>query len=311
MVIYVVGHKNPDTDSVCSAIAVAELKNKIGETAVACSQGELNPETKFVLEKFSVELPEILKNGAGKKLILVDHSEVGQSVDNLNEAEIVGIVDHHKLGGVTTSCSVDVLIRPVGCSCTIIKSLFDFYGKKISKEIAGIMLCAILSDTVIFKSPTTTDEDKSVAKELAGVAGVGNLKDLGMEMFRVKSDIKGVSAKDLAMRDYKDFDMSGNKVGIGQLELVELSAVEDIRRDLVKEIKKLKDEGRHSVLLLLTDIMKEGSELLCVSDDSSIIERVFGKSLDGGSVWLEGVMSRKKQVVPKLEKAFSEKNIKK
>ncbi|MFH1522115.1 MAG: manganese-dependent inorganic pyrophosphatase, partial [archaeon] len=255
MVVYVVGHKNPDSDSVCAAIAVADLKNKLGDDVVACVQGELNPETKFVLEKFGVDIPEIIEDGSGKDLILVDHSDVSQSVDNLGKAEIVGIVDHHKLGDVTTSFPVDVLIRPVGSTCTIVKSLYDYYEKKISKKIAGIMLCAILSDTVIFKSATTTDEDRIVAEELAKIAGVKGVEKLGMEMLKVKSAIEGVSAKDLVMRDFKDFDMSGNRIGIGQLELVDFSVVDKIRGELFEEIKKLKEDGRQGVLFMLTDIM--------------------------------------------------------
>lgn len=304
MVIYVVGHKNPDVDAVCAAIAVADLKNKLGENAVACMQGIANPEVKFVLKKFDINEPKILKDGTGKKIILVDHTEVSQSIDNLSKAEIVGIVDHHKLGDVQTSSPVDILIRPIGSTCTIVKSLFDFYKQKISKKIAGIMLCAILSDTVIFKSTTTTDEDKSVAKELAQIAEVKNIKELGMEMFKVKSNIEGISAKELVLRDYKDFSMGGKKVGIGQLELVDLSMIENIRKELVEEIQKMKDKNRHSVLLLLTDIIKEGSELLYVSDNPSVIEKAFGKSSDKKRIWLEGVMSRKKQVVPLLEKVF-------
>lgn len=305
MVVYAVGHKNPDTDAVCSAIAIADLKNKLGEDVKACMQGELTSETKFVLEKFGVDEPEILKDGSGKKFILTDHSEIIQSVDNFSEAEIVGIVDHHKLGDVTTSSPVDILVRPLGSTCTIVSSLYDYYEKNIPKEIAGIMLCAILSDTVLFKSATTTDDDRVVAKRLAEIAGVEDIEKLGMEMLKVKSAIEGISARDLVMRDYKDFNMGEFKVGIGQLELVDFSVIENIRNDLVEEIQKLKDDGRHSVLLLLTDIMKEGSELLFVSDDSSIIEKAFGKVSEGSSFWLDGVMSRKKQVVPVLEKAFS------
>lgn len=305
MVIYVVGHKNPDSDSVCAAMAVADLKNNLGDDSVACVQGELNPETKFILERFGFGVPEILRDGSGKDLILVDHSEVSQSVDNLDKAEIVGIVDHHKLGDVTTSSPVDVLIRPIGSTCTIVKSLYDYYKKKIPKEIAGIMLCAILSDTVIFKSATTTDEDRAVAKELAKIAGVEGIEKLGMEMLKVKSAIDGVSARDLVMRDFKDFDMSGNRIGIGQLELVDFSVVDKIKGELFEEIKKLKGEGRQGVLLMLTDIMKESSELLFVMDDVSIMEKAFGKLPKENSIWLGGVMSRKKQVVPPLEKALS------
>ncbi|HLD55690.1 MAG TPA: manganese-dependent inorganic pyrophosphatase [Candidatus Nanoarchaeia archaeon] len=305
MVIYSIGHKNPDTDSVCGAIAIADLENQLGNETIPCMQGELNPETKFVLKKFNVSVPKILTDGEGKKLILVDHTEVTQTVNNIGKAEIVGIIDHHKLGDITTSTPLEVLIRPLGSTCTIIKQLYNLYDKVIPKEIAGIMLCAILSDTVIFKSVTTTFEDKKVVDELAKIAGIKDIKKLGMEMFKVKSAIEGASIKDLVLRDYKDFDMNGHKVGIGQLELIDLSLVEKIKDDLYEEIKKMKGEGRHSVFLLLTDIMKEGTEMLYVTDDSNIIKKAFNKKPEKKSVWLDGVMSRKKQVVPPLEKAFS------
>lgn len=305
MTLYVVGHKNPDTDSVCAAIALADLKNKTGDSAVACVQGEITPETRFVLERFGVEVPETLRDGEGKDLALVDHTEISQTVDSIDKASVKMIVDHHKLGDITTSAPLEILVKPVGSTCTIVKLMYDSYNISIPKEVAGIMLCAILSDSVIFKSPTTTDKDKQIASELADIVGVDDMEELGMEMFKVKSAVEGVSVKDLVMRDYKDFDMGGKKVGIGQLELVDLSMLDDIKDDLYEELKRLKEEGRHSVFLLLTDIMKEGSEMLHVSDDASIIERAFGRVPEGKNVWLEGVMSRKKQVVPFLEESFS------
>jgi len=306
MAVYVFGHKNPDSDSICAAIAVADLKSKLGVEAVPAAQGELNPESKFVLEKFGVDAPEIISSGEGKQVILVDHSDLAQSLDDLGKAEILGIVDHHKLGDVTTPNPLECWIWPVGCTCTVIKSMYDFFGVEIPKNIAGIMLCAILSDTVIFKSATCTDQDKKAAEALAKIAGVEDLMGLGMEMFKVKSAVEGTPAKDLLFRDYKDFDMSGNKVGIGQLEVVDLSILEPVKDALYEEMKIAKEEGgRHSVFLLLTDIMKEGSEMLIVSDDPSVVEKAFGKAPEGTSVWLEGVMSRKKQVVPNFEKAFA------
>jgi manganese-dependent inorganic pyrophosphatase len=306
MAVYVFGHKNPDSDSICAAIAVADLKSKLGVEAVPAAQGELNPESKFVLDKFGVDAPEIISSGEGKQVILVDHSDLAQSLDDLGKAEILGIVDHHKLGDVTTPNPLECWIWPVGCTCTVIKSMYDFFGVEIPKNIAGIMLCAILSDTVIFKSATCTDQDKKAAETLAKIAGVEDLMGLGMEMFKVKSAVEGTPAKDLLFRDYKDFDMSGNKVGIGQLEVVDLSILEPVKDALYEEMKIAKEEGgRHSVFLLLTDIMKEGSEMLIVSDDPSVVEKAFGKAPEGTSVWLEGVMSRKKQVVPNFEKAFA------
>lgn len=306
MAVYIFGHKNPDSDSVCAAIALADLKTKLGVESVAAIQGDLNPESKFVLKKFGVNAPELLSSGAGKQVILVDHSDLAQSLDDLAKAEILGIVDHHKLGDVTTPNPLEAWIWPVGCSCTVLQAMYDFFGVEIPKDIAGIMLCAILSDTVIFKSVTCTDKDKKACEILAKIAGESDLKALGMEMFKVKSAIEGTPARELVLRDYKDFDMNGNKVGIGQLEVVDLSLLDDIKPALVEDIKALKEEGgRHSVFLMLTDIMKEGTEMLIASDDESVVEKAFGKAPAGGKVWLDGVMSRKKQVVPNFEKAFA------
>jgi len=306
MAVYIFGHKNPDSDSVCAAIALADLKTKIGVEAVPAMQGDLNPESKFILDKFGVSAPELLSSGAGKQVILVDHSDLAQSLDDLKDAEILGIVDHHKLGDVTTSNPLECWIWPVGCTCTVLKAMYGFFGVEIPKNIAGIMLCAILSDTVIFKSATCTDQDKEAADALAKIAGESDLATLGMDMFKVKSAVEGTPARELVLRDYKDFDMNGNKVGIGQLEVVDLSILDGVKPDLAEDIKALKTEGgRHSVFLLLTDIMKEGSEMLIASDDESVVEKAFGTAPAEGKVWLDGVMSRKKQVVPNFEKAFA------
>ena len=306
MAVYIYGHKNPDSDSVCAAIALADLKSKIGVAAVPAALGDLNPESNFILEKFGVSAPEIISSGAGKQVILVDHSDLAQSLDDLKDAEILGIVDHHKLGDVTTPNPLECWIWPVGCTCTVLKSMYDFFGVKIPKSIAGIMLCSILSDTVIFKSATCTDQDKEAANALAKIAGESNLAALGMEMFKVKSAVEGTPARELVLRDYKDFDMSGKKVGIGQLEVVDLSILDSVKPALAEDIKVLKAEGsRHSVFLLLTDIMKEGSEMLIASDDESVVKKAFGVAPESGKVWLDGVMSRKKQVVPNFEKAFA------
>lgn len=302
----VFGHKNPDSDTVCAAIALADLKSKTGLEAKPVVQGEINPESKFILDKFGVSYPEVDTSVAGKKVFLVDHSDKSQSMDDLDQAEILGIVDHHKLGDVTTPNPLECWIWPVGCSCTVLKAMYDYYDVEIPKDIAGLMVCAILSDTVIFKSATCTDKDKEVAEELAKKAGVDDLTSLGMEMFKVKSAVEGTPARELVMRDYKDFDMNGNKVGIGQLEVVDLSIVDPVKGDLEEDIKKLKGEkGNHSVFLMLTDIMKEGTEMLIVSDDESVVEKAFGVKPEGGKAWLDGVMSRKKQVVPNFEKAFA------
>ncbi|MGL4475487.1 MAG: manganese-dependent inorganic pyrophosphatase [Shewanella sp.] len=306
MTIFVVGHKIPDSDSICGAIALAYLKNQIGEAAVATRLGDISPETAFILERFGVEAPEYKQHYAGEQVYIVDHSELTQAPDDIAEATIVGIVDHHKLGDLTTSTPLECWIRPVGCSNTVIKMMYDFYGVAIPKNIAGIMLCAILSDTVIFKSPTCTTADIRCVEALAEIAGVEDFKALGMEMFLVKSAVEGTPARELVMRDFKDFNMNGNLVGIGQLEVIDLSVFDTIKADLEADIALLKQEGqRHSVILLLTDIMKEGSEMLIISDDEHLSHKAYGKASENGRVWLDGVLSRKKQVVPQLQSAFA------
>ncbi|WP_018125388.1 manganese-dependent inorganic pyrophosphatase [Desulfovibrio oxyclinae] len=305
MAIVVVGHKNPDTDTIASAIAVADLWTKRGMEAKPIAQGEIAPETAFVLEKFGFSAPEVMTDATDQKIVLVDHTDLSQSMDNLDKGELLGVVDHHKLGDVTTPNPLEMWVWPVGCTGTVIKAMYDFYGIEMPKNVAGILLCAILSDTVMFKSVTCTDADKKAVEELAKIAGVADVMALGMEMFKVKSAVDGASADELVFRDYKDFDMSGNKVGIGQLEVVDLSMLDAHKEALQAEIEKVKADGRHSVFLLLTDIMKEGSEMLIASDDASVVERAFdGIKVDGNSVWLEGVMSRKKQVAPNFIKAF-------
>ena len=303
MTALVTGHKNPDTDSIISAIAGADLLSKRGIAAKAVAQGATTPETDFVLKKFGMKAPEVVASVAGQKVVLVDHSDLAQAPADLKDAEVIAVIDHHKLGDVTTSSPLLMWVWPAGCTCTVLKNMYDFYGIEIPKDIAGGLLCAILSDTVIFKSPTTTDDDKKAVEALAKIAGVADYKALGMEMFKVKSAVDGVPARDLVFRDYKDFDMSGKKVGIGQLEVIDLAMLDKVKGDLAAEICKVKAEGRHSVFLLLTDIMKEGSEMLICSDDPAIVNKAFGVAGDK-SVWLPKVMSRKKDVVPKFEAAF-------
>ena len=288
-----------------SAIAVADLYTKRGMQAKAVAQGEIAPETQFVLDKFGFQAPEIVTDGTDQKIVLVDHTDLSQSLDNLSKGEVLGVVDHHKLGDVTTPNPLEMWVWPVGCTGTVILAMYEFYGIEVPKNVAGILLCAILSDTVMFKSVTCTDADKKAVESLATIAGVKDITELGMEMFKVKSAVDGASPSELVFRDYKDFDMSGNKVGIGQLEVVDLSMLDSHKDALQAEIEKVKADGRHSVFLLLTDIMKEGSEMLIASDDASVVGKAFGVKVDGKSVWLDGVMSRKKQVVPNFEKAFA------
>lgn len=305
MSTYIFGHTNPDSDSIVGAISLAYLKNAIGEDCVAVRQGEISPETQFILDRFGFDAPELKTSFAGEKVYLVDFSDLAQAPKDIKDSTILGIVDHHKLGDITTDTPLECWIRPIGCSNTVIKEMYDHYKVDIPKDIAGMMMCAILSDTVIFKSPTCTKVDTKAVKELSEICGIEDYKALAMEMFIAKSAINGASARDLNTRDYKAFDMNGTKVGVGQLEMVDISALDSRVDELFADMKLMKEEGGlHTILILLTDIMKEGSRLLALSDDMSKVESAFGVKVQNNEAWLDGVLSRKKQVIPFLQPQF-------
>ncbi len=303
MTVYVFGHTNPDSDAIISTIAVAELFKARGVDAIACKQGDINPETKFIIEKFGLDIPETITSVEGKTVALVDTTEPTQLPEDIEKASIVFVADHHKLGGLKNATPLEFYGQPVGSSSTVITNIFKTEGKNIPAKVAGAMLCAVLSDTVLFKSPTTTEWDKKAVEELAKIAGIEKPLDLGLEMLKVKSSIENDSALDLINRDFKDFNIHGKKFGIGQIELIDGSMAESKKPAILEEMKKLhKDGGYNTLLLLITDIMKEGSEMLVVSDDIPAIENVFGIKCDEKHcAWVDGMMSRKKQVVPPLE----------
>lgn len=307
MSVLVIGHKNPDTDSVTAAIALAELQKMLGVDATPCIQGPLNPESELVLNKFGFAAPGICTDVTNQKYMLVDHSDIKQAPDNWDKGELLAVVDHHKIGDITTAQPILFCNMPVGCSGTVLYTLYkDVYKKDIPANIAGLLLSAIISDTVMFKSPTCTPADKDAVAALAAIAGIADVPAWFMEMAKAKAAVAGVPVRELVFRDYKDFSMSGKNVGIGQLELPSLDVIASRKEELYEDITKLKAEkGNHSVFLMLTDIDKEGTELLAVTDDASVVEKAFGVKLEGKSCWLPGVMSRKKQMVPPLEKAFA------
>ncbi len=305
MALYIFGHKIPDSDSIISAIAMSYLKNKLGIESIPTRQGDINPETQYILDKFDLETPKLKTSVSGEEVYLTDFSDIAQAPDDISEATIVGIVDHHKLGDLTTSTPLECWIRPVGCTNTIVKEMFDYYDIEIPKNIAGAMMCAILSDTVIFKSPTCTKIDTKITKELASIAQIEDFKSIGLEMFKVKSQVEGVPVRELVMRDYKEFSMNGTKVGIGQLEVVDLAIFDGIKDELLLDIEKFKNENDlDTVLLLLTDIIAMGSEILVSSSSDDKIEKAFDTKIEDGKFWLQGCLSRKKQIVPFLEPTF-------
>ncbi|HOO54245.1 MAG TPA: manganese-dependent inorganic pyrophosphatase [Methanothrix sp.] len=304
--VYVVGHKSPDTDSVAAAISYANLKNQLGlpEIYIPAAAGTINSETKFVLEHFSVPVPETITDAKGKKIILVDHNEVAQAVDNIKEANLMEVVDHHKIGDIQTGSPIFFHNEPVGSTATIISAMYDQYKIPITKEMAGVMISAILSDTVLFKSPTCTDKDKEQVAKLAKIIGE-DYQQYGIAMLTAKSDISTKTARDIVKGDYKHFDFAGTKAGVGQIEVMDLSVLAPRRKEILDEMEKVrKDEGLSFVLIMLTDVMKEASDLLFVGKPVDKFEKAFEGKMENNSIYKKGVLSRKKQVIPPLEAAF-------
>ncbi|HUS89644.1 MAG TPA: manganese-dependent inorganic pyrophosphatase [Desulfosporosinus sp.] len=304
--IYIVGHKSPDTDSVCSAIALANLKKLTGiANVVPCSAGKLNKETEFVLNYFGVAVPEVLESVEAKqKLILVDHNEYGQAVAGADQAQLVQIVDHHKVGGFQTAEPLYVRIEPVGSTCTIVTQNYKELGITPEKGIAGILLAAILSDTVIFKSPTCTALDKENAAYLAAIAGVEPMA-FGIEMFKASSNIADRTPQGMIEEDLKAFTMGPHKVGVGQVSLMGMDGFEDVRANLTAAIEAHRvAQGMRYLCLMITDILTDSTELIVTGENPEEVAKAFGKTLVAGSVDLPGVLSRKKQVVPQMTTFF-------
>jgi len=302
-ITYISGHKNPDTDSICSAIAYSELENKLGQNTKAVKLGEINEETKFALEKFSFEVPETLENAAGKKLILVDHNEAKQSPDGIEAAKIIEIVDHHKFN-FKFSKPIKILTLPLGSTCTIIAQKYEWQDVKIDRNIAGVLVSGILSDTVVFKSPTTTEVDIEVAKKMAQIAGIDDLEKFGIELKKKKASLKGKTENELITSDMKEFDFNGKKVAIGQIEVVENDEFDKRRKEFVSEMRRMKDEKSYNLIgFMVTNIIDKTTEFVCLGE-VEYVEKAFEKKAENDSVYLENVMSRKKDIVPKLEKSI-------
>lgn len=302
--IFITGHKNPDTDSICSALSYAALKQAQGVEAVAVRLGEVGKEAQYALDYFQVEAPELIASVEEKQAVmLVDHNEPAQSVDGLDKAELLEIVDHHRLGGLNTANPIFVHIEPVGCTATIITKMFDCQKVELPKKIAGLLLSAIVSDTVFFKSPTCTEQDKAAAEKLAVIAGV-NLKEYGMAMLKAGADLGDLTPAQIAKTDSKPFSFGKYKAIVAQISVMDTADILAKKAELVAAMQELcQNEGYDMSLLMVTDIMEESTELVFVGEPKQLIADAFGKDASGDSIYLPGVMSRKKQIVPQLTEA--------
>lgn len=304
MSILVFGHKNPDTDTICSAIAYAELKNKLGKDVKAVRLGEINEETKYALNYFKVEKPELVENVAEKEIVLVDHNERTQTADGFEEAKVLELIDHHRISNFNVDEPLYARVEPVGCTATIILKLFKENGLTPSKETAGLMLSAIISDTLLFKSPTCTQCDAKAGKELAEIAGV-DLKEYGLEMLKAGTALGDKSEAELLNMDMKIFEIDGEKIGVAQVNTVNEAEVLERKEKLLAEIDNIiAKEGLKFFMLAITNILTNDSTALVSGNGNDVIEKAFGEKVDSNLVTLKGVVSRKKQIIPPLTKAI-------
>ncbi|MBW6451485.1 MAG: manganese-dependent inorganic pyrophosphatase [DPANN group archaeon] len=313
-IIYVIGHKNNDTDSVCAAIAYAYFKNKLNLNNnfnikyVATRPSDINLETQFILDYFDIKAPIQLKDAKGKKLILVDHNQSAQMVDGVEIENIVEILDHHNVN-FSSGTAIQFHVEPLGSTSTIIAKMYFDSNILLKKGIAGILLGAILSDTVIFKSPITTDIDKDIAKKLAKIAGVKNIESFGIDAFKAKSCWGNLTTLEIINTDYKEYDVKSFRFAITQVETVDPSDLETRKNDILLKMKFIKDDKKlNCIIVMVTDIIKEGCLMFALADSVDLIEKTFGEKLINNQMYLKGVLSRKKQVVPPLTE-YLDKNL--
>jgi manganese-dependent inorganic pyrophosphatase len=302
--VYVIGHKSPDTDTVCSSLAYAEYlakKEKLDAIPAVC--GELNPETKFILKTFAIKAPKKLESASGKTLILMDHNENSQMPDGAQNAKILEVVDHHKINFEYHE-PIKFRAEPLGSTATIVAKIMLANKFKISKQTAGILLSAILSDTVVFKSPTATPEDQKIAKLLAKTAKIKDIKKFGIEIKKQKASLKGLSAQQIINSDYKTFESNNKKFAVGQIEVVDLSEAKTRANEIMAEMEKMRSANNlEFIALMATDIINCGS-LVMAAGNCSYIEKAFGKTCAAGSCYIDGMMSRKKDMLPPLLKTL-------
>ncbi|EII1488094.1 manganese-dependent inorganic pyrophosphatase [Listeria monocytogenes] len=302
----VFGHKNPDTDTICSAISYAELKKAQGADIEAVRLGELNSETAFVLDYFQVTAPRLVQTVANEvsEVALVDHNERQQSADDIDEVTVTAVVDHHRIANFETSDPLYYRAEPVGCTTTILLKMFRENEVEVSKTVAGLMLSAIISDTLLFQSPTCTEEDKVAAEKLALIADV-DIQSYGMEMLKAGADVSKKTVAELLL-DAKEFNMNDNKVEIAQINVVDVNDVLSRRAEVEALMtQNIVDKGLDLYLFVITNILTNDSVGIAIGSKTAVVEEAYGVTFVENQAPLKGVVSRKKQIVPILTDTFA------
>ena len=306
MTIKIFGHQNPDTDTVTSALVLAHIETALGNDVEAVMLGEFGDETAYALEYFGVGAPRIIERVEdGAQVMLVDHNEFQQSVDNIENAEILKVYDHHRISNFQTESPLYFRAEPVGCTATVLYKVFLESELDIPKSMAGLLLSAIVSDTLLFKSPTTTSEDEVVGRKLAEIAEV-DVDVYGLEMLKAGASTVDKTAAELINGDAKTFEMNNKNVRIAQVNVVDVDEVFERRAELEEAINAEIDAENYDLFtLVVTNILKSDSKVLALGKDHKAVEAAFDVTLDDNTAILEGVVSRKKQVVPHITKALT------
>lgn len=300
--VLVFGHKSPDTDAICSAIAFAELKNKLGEETEPVRLGDLNGETEYVLNYFNVASPRLVKTVANEvpAVYLVDHNERQQSADDIEKVEVLSVVDHHRIANFETKAPLYYRAEPVGCTATILNKIYKENGVAVPKTIAGLMLSSIISDTLLFKSPTCTEDDVKAAEELEKISGI-DTQTYGLAMLKAGTNIGDKTAEELITLDMKPFEMGKHHVEIGQVNVVDFDDALSRQAELEEVInKEIEAKNLDLFVFAVTNILTSDSEALILGKASAAAEHAFHVTLKNNTAVLKGVVSRKKQIVPVL-----------
>lgn len=299
--VLVFGHKSPDTDTVTSAVVMANLENKLGIDAKACVLGKLNKETKYVFDYLKIDEPEFIqKVEEGQAVILVDHNEFAQSVDGIENAKIKKVVDHHRICGLKTAEPLYYRAEPVGCTATVLYKMYKENNVEIEKNIAILMLSAIISDTLLFKSPTCTKEDIKVVEELNKIANI-NIQEYGLDMLKAGTDVSDLSADELIGLDAKEVTIGNYKTIIAQVNTASIPDMLKRKEELEISInKKIEEKGLDLFFLAITDIINSNSQVIALGKEAKLVEKSYNVTLEENTAFLPGIVSRKKQIIPVL-----------
>lgn len=305
--VLIFGHKNPDTDTICSAIAYADLKKQLGMDVEPVRLGQINGETQYALTQFNAEVPRLVESVSAEvnSVILVDHNERQQSATDIADVRVLEVIDHHRIANFETSDPLYYRCEPVGCTATILNKMYKENGKEIKPEIAGLMLSAIISDSLLFKSPTCTPEDVAAARELAAIAGV-DAESYGLEMLKAGADVRDKSIAELLSLDAKGFEMGASKVEIAQVNVVDTADVLARQTEIEAAITSIIEEKNLDLFLfVVTDILTNDSVGLALGSKAVAVEKAYNVTLSNNTATLKGVVSRKKQIVPVLTDIFN------